>query len=228
MSSPVKRRTALAGKSTNIRSSTVRKDSISPSKRSQVNVDYALRHSPVRNVPTSSLDKNPTPVPSLPFEIHEETPEERTATLMNHMSLSQFRKSYQDENDFSGIKENMSPTKLNRTASDLSPIQSLSQNTISRKPLRDLSIADHKGFIENPRTKESTPLTLHYSKRTRLPNFVTPPRDKHLRQYFTTTSNNDHDQDQDNDQGNLYTSKSTDDIPKDKVVRKLDFKICEN
>ncbi|GAV54692.1 hypothetical protein ZYGR_0AS00140 [Zygosaccharomyces rouxii] len=222
MSSPIKRRTALVGKSTNIRSSTVRKGSISPSKRSQVSVDYALRHSPVRNVPTSSLDKNPAPAPSLPFVIHEETPEERTATLMNHMSLSRSRRNYQDENDFSGVKENMSPSKLNQPTKNSSPRRSQLGSSAVRRPLRDLSISEHEGSIEDPRTGESTPLTLHYTRKTRLPNFVTPPRDKQLRQYFSTARNDD------GGHSHLFISKSTDDIPKDKVVRKLDFKICEN
>ncbi|CAR28283.1 hypothetical protein ZYGR_0R00160 [Zygosaccharomyces rouxii] len=224
MSSPIKRRTALVGKSTNIRSSTVRKGSVSPSKRSQVNVDYALRHSPVRNVPTSSLDKNPAPAPAplLPFVMHEETPEERTATLMNHMSLSHSIMKYHDENDFSGVKENMSPSKLHRTTKNSSPTRSQLPTTAVHKPLRDLSISEHEGSVEDPRTSESIPLTLHYTKKTRLPNFITPPRDKHLRQYFSTTRHDD------DDHSHLFTSKSTDDIPKDKVVRKLDFKICEN
>ncbi|GCF01598.1 hypothetical protein ZYGM_000508 [Zygosaccharomyces mellis] len=222
MSSPIKRRTALVGKSTNIRSNTVRKGSISPSKRSQVSVDYALRHSPVKNLSTSSLDKNPAPAPSLPFIIHEETPAERTATLMNHMSLSQSRTGHQDENDFSTVKENMSPSKLNQSTKGPSAKPQLESSTAHR-PLRDLNISDHGGFIEDPRTGASTPLTLHYTKKTRLPNFVTPPRDKHLRQYFSTTRHRD-----DIDDLHLLASKSTDDIPKDKVVRKLDFKICEN
>lgn len=215
----------MIGKSTNIRSSTVRKGSISPSKRSQVNVDYALRHSPVKNVPsnTSSLDRNPAPAPSLPFVIHEETSEERAATLMNHMSLSHSKKKCQDENDFSGVKENMSPSKLDQKKKNASPTRFHMESSTVRRPLRDLKISEHSGFVEDPRTGESTPLTLHYTRKTRLPDFITPPRDKHLRQYFSTTQHNN-----DVDDSHLFVSKSTDDIPKDKVVRKLQFKICEN
>lgn len=223
MSSPIKKRTALSGKSTNIKTSTIHKGtqhngSFSPSKRSQVNVGYALRHSPVRNVSVSSLEKMPSL--TLPFVIHEETPDERAAILMNHMSLSKGCIGHHDENDFSGVKENMSPDKLHQKTKSES-CKSPGARTTTRRPLSNLSISEHKGYLEDPRTREVVPLTLHYTKKIKLPSFVTPPRDKRLRQYFSTMG-------QDDDHPQLFVSRSTDDIPKDKIVRKLNFKICEN
>ncbi|AQZ15273.1 ACM1 (YPL267W) [Zygosaccharomyces parabailii] len=223
MSSPNKRRTALAGKSTNIRANPIHKgtqfnSSLSPSKRSHVNVGYALRHSPVRNVPSSSIEN--TPSPALPFIIHEETSEERATTLINHMSLTKTSSNYHDENDFSGVKENMSPSKLNKKAGKLS-ITQVVPATAERRPLQNLSISEHMGYVEDPRTRELLPLTLHYTRKTILPSFVTPPRDERLKNYFSITAHEDN-------HAGLLTSRSTDDIPKDKVIRKLEFKICEN
>lgn len=212
MASPVKKRTALVGKNVNIRQPTgaIKKTSNSlsshgsPKKKSQADLSYALKHSPVRSVSVSPKKNSTT------FTFHEETPTERTATLMMHMSLTKKALFHNDENDFSGVKENMSPSKSSRLKQ---------RSPVKRQPLRDLSIEEYKGFIQTPFSKETTPLTLHYSKKIPLPNFVTPPRDKKLREFFTLSKNSNPP---------IATSRSTDDIPKDKIVRKLNFKIHEN
>lgn len=217
MASPIKKRTALAGKSTNIRQtpggiykSNSTSSHTSPNKKSQVNLAYALSNSPVRSLSISPRKNDDTGT----FTFHEETPSERAATLMMHMSLSKraLALSSTDENDPSSVKENMSPSKaLSRVRSPQRPSE--------RKQLQDLSITEYPGFIEEPQSGETAPLTLHYKHKTVLPNFVTPPRDQKLRECFTTSGSGEVP---------TLTSRTTDDIPKDKVVRKLDFKICEN
>lgn len=229
MSSPVKKRTALVGKNVNLKQNagSIHKSNhssnhSSPSKRSQKDLSYALRHSPVRTVSLSPKRSNSS---SAAFTIHEETQTERTATLMTHMSLSKHANLNHDENDFSAIKENMSPSKLT-TAKYMgrpqTPLRSQSQGR--RLPLRDLCIKEHKGYIEDPRSAEITQLTLHCTRKMQLPNFVTPPRDKKLQQFFTSRRSGENEE----LGGHLYTSRSCDDISKDKIIKKLNFKICEN
>lgn len=215
MASPIKKRTALAGKSTNIRQTpgAVQKNGstkshISPTRKSQVNLSYALSNSPVRSVSTSPRRSADSTV----FTFHEETPSERAATLMMHMSLDKRFLSNADENDFSSIKENMSPSKA-------AAREQLTQKPAKRRHLQDLSIKDYPGFVEYPHSKELDPLTLHYNHKIILPSFVTPPRDQRLRECFSTGGTS---------QSLIQGSRTTDDVPKDKVIRKLNFKICEN
>lgn len=215
MGSPVKKRTALAGKNVNARpsSSSIHKvgslsNHTSPSKKSQVDLTYALNNSPVRSVSLSPKKSAETSA----FTFHEETPSERAAALMKHMSLAKKSSLSVDENDFDAVKENMSPTKL-------ANMDKTAQRQSIRRPLQDLSIEEHKGYVEDPNSHETAPLTLHYSRRTTLPTFVTPPRDQKLRECFTISNN---------DAAPAANSRTTDDIPKDKVVRKLNFKIHEN
>ncbi|QLQ82227.1 hypothetical protein HG537_0G04820 [Torulaspora globosa] len=214
MASPIKKRTALAGKNTNVKQTPggIYKNNstsshTSPSKRSQIDLSYALTNSPVRSL-SFSPRKNDN---SAMFTFHEETPSERAATLMMHMSLSKRAFSNPDENDASAVKENLSPSKTSR------PKRS-SQRSPKRKHLHDLSIAEYMGFVEQPHSGLVAPLTLHYKHKTVLPSFVTPPRDQRLREFFATSSSD----------ASTRGSRTTDDIPRDKVVRKLNFKIFEN
>ncbi|QLL35102.1 hypothetical protein HG536_0H04780 [Torulaspora globosa] len=214
MASPIKKRTALAGKSTNVRQTpgSIYKNNgtsshTSPSKRSQVNVSYALTNSPVRSLSFSPRKNHNSAI----FTFHEETPSERAATLMMHMSLNKRALSNPDENDASAVKENMSPSKASR-------LGELPQRSPKRKRLQDLSITEYMGFVEQPHSGQIAPLTLHYKHKTVLPSFVTPPRDQRLREFFATSSSD----------APTPASRTTDDIPKNKVVRKLNFKICEN
>lgn len=214
MASPVKKRTALAGKSTNVRQTPggIYKNNstsshTSPSKRSQVNLSYALNNSPVRSLSFSPRKNDGNAV----FTFHEETPSERAATLMMHMSLSKRALPNPDENDASAVKENLSPSKTSRRSE--SP-----QRPSKRKCLQDLSIKEYMGFLEQPHSAQPVPLTLHYKHKTLLPSFVTPPRDQRLREFFTSSRS----------EAPTPASRTTDDIPKNKVVRKLNFKICEN
>lgn len=211
----MKKRTALAGKNVNARptSGAIHKvgslsNHTSPSKKSQVDLSYAMNNSPVRSVSLSPRKSTEAGG----FTIREETPSERAAVLMKHMYLTRKASSNADENDFEAVKENMSPTKLSRM--NRSP-----QRQASRKPLQDLSIEEHKGYVQDPGSREIAPLTLHYNRRAKLPTFVTPPRDQKLRECFTGSSSNE---------ARAGASRTTDDIPEDKVVRRLDFKIHEN
>lgn len=225
----MKKRTALVGKNVNLKQTvgSIHKSNhssnhSSPSKRSQGDLSYALRHSPVRNVSLSPKRSNSS---SAAFTIHEETPTERTATLMMHMSLSKHANLEHDENDFSNIKENISPSKLTTSKyTARHKMASPSQSQGKRLPLRDLCIKEYKGYIEDPRSAEITQLTLHCKRKTQLPIFVTPPRDKKLQKFFTSRRSGENEE----LSRHLYTSRSTDDISKDKIVKKLNFKICEN
>lgn len=215
MASPIKKRTALAGKSVNVKpgSGSVKKpgtlsNQASPSKKSQVDPAYALNNSPVRSVSLSPQKRAESSI----FTFHEETPSERAAVLMKHMSLARSASLNVNENDYHVVKENMSPTKL-------SNMHKPQQRQTRTKPLQDLSIEEYKGYVEDPSSHETAPLTLHYSRRTVLPTFVTPPRDQKLRECFKTSNA---------DGAPALASRTTDDIPKDKVVRKLNFKIHEN
>lgn len=207
----------MAGKDVNVKQATlvggIRKGSnhCSPIKKSQVGIDYALRHSPVRNLTVTSNKGTPRKGVS-DFTFHEETPSEKAAVLMEHFSLKQQCAASNDENDYNTVKENMSPSKLAKR------VDNNSTKNSKRIPLRDLSIEDHKGYIVDPHTHEETTLTLHYKYKTKLPTYVTPPRDKKLRQYFTYS---------DIKEGKPL-SRSTDDISKDKIVKKLDFTIRGN
>ncbi|EDO14394.1 hypothetical protein Kpol_191p3 [Vanderwaltozyma polyspora DSM 70294] len=212
--SPIKKRNALGDKDVNLRHHGVHKSSSrsnhsSPLKNSNVDVDFALRHSPVRNI-SPSLEQNNSN--NMPFSIFEESEEQRTATMLQHISLVK-QSSFADENDYSIVKENISPNKINRD----SKIQALQMN---RKPLQDISIEDCKGYIEDPITHEVTQLTLHTTQKTVLPADITPPRDNKIKEHFTNTRVSN--------QVDKSKSRTTDDISKDKVVRKLNFDIFEN
>lgn len=219
MSSPTKRRAALAGKNVNVKhavlTGNVHKSNhssnhSSPAKKSQVGLNYALRCSPVRHVSLSPKRSTTPSATKTTFTFHEETPSEKAAVLIEHMSLLRDCKLANDENDFIQVKENTSPSKISKKVH--------TQQNLKRVPLRDLSIEDYKGYIEDPYTSQATPLTLHYNQKTKLPNFVTPPRDSKLKEYFTYNNLRDA----------KTGSRSTDDIPKDKIIKKLNFKICEN
>lgn len=229
MSSPVRKRFALLDKSINARRQNIYKhernsNSSSPLKSSNISVNFALRNSPIRNSsPTrnTSSSLSPTKSESLsntPFVMFEETQEQRTTVLMQHMSLAIQSSICNDENDFENIKENMSPSKLQnqKVLGSANNIHRIGK----RSPLKDLSIEDHKGYIENPITHKSTQLSLHINHRIKLPPFVTPPRDIRIKQYFTTSR-------VENEPSKSH-SRSADDIAKDKVIRKLNFKIFEN
>lgn len=224
----MKRRPALVGKNVNSisRRSIHKNDSThsSPTKKSNRNsqlIDLALRKSPVRQVSLSPQRRTrQTEETSIPFKMFEETSEMRANILEEHQLLLTRSVQFHDENEYEDVKENVSPTKIklmNRKGGRMN------SKTSIRKPLQDLDIMEYKGYIENPQTNSRMQLTLHTNGKVHLPSFVTPPRKHKLKDYFTS-NNGDHN----TNLVSLHPSKTTDDIDQDKVVRKLEFKICEN
>lgn len=211
-SSPSKRRTALASKNVNLRyginKETKRSpNKKSPAKRTRIGALVALQRSPIKKHETTALPK----ITDSSFSFYEETPEQRAAVLMKQMSIS--RQIIHDENDYQTKKENVSPSRLKQRSK-------LASDGSKRLPLADLRIDEYKGYIEYPGSKFQTPLTLHINHKHVIPSFVTPPRNKMLRDFFTTRVPHN----KENSSG-CSRSRTTDDIPKDKVVRKLNFTI---
>ncbi|CCE65594.1 hypothetical protein TPHA_0M00160 [Tetrapisispora phaffii CBS 4417] len=236
MSHTTRSRTPLSSRSINHRINNVNKitisknsiEKVSPLKRSDIDISIALKKSPIRRSNDSALlrsrsnsrspikNKNSTPEP---FTLFEETQDQRATVLMNHMSLTRNLRTYRDENDWEFIKENMSPNKLKNRETAQELLNKTRQNS-HRQILKDLSISEHKGYIEDPRTRESSELNIHIKNGISIPSFVTPPRDKNIKDYFKVAGTFDKTVIQNT------TSRSTDDIPKDKVIRKLNFNIC--
>ncbi|CAI4052633.1 hypothetical protein SKDZ_16G0110 [Saccharomyces kudriavzevii ZP591] len=209
MISPSRKRTILSSKNVNQKSGAIKKGNElrSPSKgRSRIDTEYALRRSPVKAV---QITKNPQ------FLVYEETPEERHEIIYRHNNeLCSNRNASCDENNPSQVKENLSPTKsISNSLALLREGQ--------RTALKDLSVDEFKGYIQNPLTNETIPLTLPLgSKKISLPSFVTPPRNSKISVFFSTKTQAHNPE--------TIKSRSTDDVDPNKVVRKLSFHICED
>ncbi|EJS41506.1 YPL267W [Saccharomyces arboricola H-6] len=208
MISPSKKRAVLLSKSINQKPGNIKKGNElrSPSKRrSQIDTNYALRRSPIKTIQITT---------STQFSVYEETPEERDQIVRRHKEIHDNISVASDENSPSQVKENLSPTKLY-------PNVRVPLREGQRSTLKDLSLDEFKGYIQDPLTDEIIPLTLPLGgKKISLPSFVTPPRNAKISAFFSTKPQEQNPE--------TMTSRSTDDVHLDKVVRKLSFRICED
>ncbi|CAI4039020.1 hypothetical protein SMKI_06G3720 [Saccharomyces mikatae IFO 1815] len=209
MISPSKKRSILSSKNINQKPRAIIKGNElrSPSKRrSQIDTDYALRRSPIRTV---QIPKNTQ------FLVYEETIEERDHIINSHKKEVCNNKIFLcNENNPSQVKENLSPGKL-------CPNETVRLREGRRTALKDLSIDEFKGYVQDPLTDETIPLTLPLgTKKITLPSFVTPPRNSKISGFFTGKHQGQNPK--------TTFSRSTDDVHQNKVVRKLSFRICED
>ncbi|AET38523.1 Acm1p Ecym_3004 [Eremothecium cymbalariae DBVPG len=207
--SPIKKRSVLTQKNINAKSS-VRKEKVSSSQGSPKQTGHELeaqRRSPIKESSGSPLKTVNQ------FTFHKETPEERTLVLMNQVLIAKER--IQDENDAESVKENLEQ--------DISPKRSTKAiRKKHRHALGDLSIDEYAGYIQYKGSMKKKQLTLHIGHPTKLPSFVTPPRNYVLKQYFSTNTLK-------RSKGRKTRSQTTEDICEDKkAVRKLEFAIHED
>ncbi|CDO93428.1 unnamed protein product [Kluyveromyces dobzhanskii CBS 2104] len=216
--SPVKKRPVLTTKNVNIigHGKSITKP-ISTSNhgsprriRTKLDVERALQSSPVRQV--SPVKKSSED--SSAFTFYEESEEDRALTLMKHLSLR--RKAVHDENELELENINQkepaavrSPNRMNRGLAGK-----------PRTPLQDLDIELFPGTIQYRNSQQEHRLNLHMSHPRKLPEYITPPRNAKLRDFFACQG--------DLNGANQPFSKTTDDINPNKVVRKLQFCIEEN
>ncbi|QHS76477.1 Acm1p [Saccharomyces paradoxus] len=209
MISPSRKRTILYSKNINQKPRAVVKGNElrSPSKRrSQIDTDYALRRSPIKKVQIPKATQ---------FMLYEETAEERDRTIHRHNNeVYSCKNSVCNENNPSQVKENLSPAKLH-------PDKTALIREGKRIALKDLSVEEFKGYIQDPLTDETIPLTLPLgNKKISLPSFITPPRNSKISVFFTSKHQGQNPE--------TLISRSTDDVCENKVVRKLSFRICED
>lgn len=224
--SPLKKRNVLSSKNVNVNATghakLVSKPGISGSRgspvrsRTKIDVEQALQSSPVRQVRSKSPIKSGTGTTSgtsstTTFTFYEESEEDRAAALVRHMTLR--RSAVHDENETEQENQNQK----------LEPSRVQAQDTQKhRKPLQDLDIDKYPGTVQYAGGREQR-LTLQLGHQRALPVGVTPPRDKKVRDFFGGK--------QGDARGAAETatpsSSTTDDIPLNKVVRKLDFRIQE-
>ncbi|AJV90977.1 CRE_collapsed_G0054240.mRNA.1.CDS.1 [Saccharomyces cerevisiae] len=208
MISPSKKRTILSSKNINQKPRAVVKGNElrSPSKRrSQIDTDYALRRSPIKTIQISKAAQ---------FMLYEETAEERNITIHRHNEIYNNNNSVSNENNPSQVKENLSPAKI-------CPDERAFLREGERIALKDLSVDEFKGYIQDPLTDETIPLTLPLGeKKISLPSFITPPRNSKISIFFTSKHQGQNPE--------TKISRSTDDVSEKKVVRKLSFHVYED
>ncbi|KAG0674855.1 hypothetical protein C6P41_002340 [Kluyveromyces marxianus] len=219
--SPLKKRNVLSSKNVNVNATghakLVSKPGISGSRgspvrsRTKIDVEQALQSSPVRQVRSMSPIKcgsgASTGTTTTTFTFYEESEEDRAAALVRHMTLR--RSAVHDENETEQENQNQK----------LEPSRVHTQTQKHRKPLQDLDIDKYPGTVQYAGGREQR-LTLQLGHQRALPVGVTPPRDKKVRDFFGGKQGG---------AGEAATpsSSTTDDIPLNKVVRKLDFRIAE-
>ncbi|AEY95543.1 FACR025Wp [Eremothecium gossypii FDAG1] len=202
--SPVKRN-VLARKSVNVKAG-ARKDKNSSNQSSPKRAKIESSESSVTTGRVASPLR-----PSGQFTFYKETPEERAQVIQQQTTVAQQR--VRDENDFESCKENLDCEETAKTgAAAAKP---------SRTALRDLSIEEYCGYIEYKGGSSRNQLTLHLAHPTVLPSFVTPPRSAKLRAFFTAKQVV-------KSKRRCKRAKTTDDICKDRTVRKLDFTIHQD
>ncbi|KAL2709695.1 hypothetical protein KLU848_1756 [Kluyveromyces marxianus] len=219
--SPLKKRNVLSSKNVNVNATghakLVSKPGVSGSRgspvrsRTKIDVEQALQSSPVRQVRSRSKSPIKCGTTSTTFTFYEESEEDRAAALVRHMTLR--RSAVHDENETEQENQNQK----------LEPSRVHTQDTQKhRKPLQDLDIDKYPGTVQYAGGREQR-LTLQLGHQRALPVGVTPPRDKKVRDFFGGK--------QGGAGGAAETmtpsSSTTDDIPLNKVVRKLEFRIAE-
>lgn len=214
--SPMKKRNVLTSKNVNIRNQGIVKGSnnISP-RKTKLDVEQALNNSPIRKVTVSPVKvpyKSLSPSSGV-FTFFEESEEDRAAALIKHVSLR--RKTFHDENDYEKEQENKD---FNKTKEDQLNQYGRSK-TAKRVPLQDLSITLFPGTIKYQHSSIEQPLNLHLNHKQILPEYITPPRNNKLKDFFTAKRG---------ETNSTSGALTTDDIPTNKVIRKLQFNICEN
>ncbi|CAH00195.1 Acm1p [Kluyveromyces lactis] len=223
--SPLKKRAVLTSKNVNIISTgnSITKPTGSTSShgsprriKTKLDVERALQKSPVKQVfsikrgsPKKKGDDDPSS-----FAFYEESEEDRAVALMRHVSLR--RKAVHDENEQE--LENIDENKLAKVRAQAT--QNRGSNGTAISPLQDLDIELFPGTIQYRGFSQEHHLNLHLNHTRKLPEYITPPRNAKLKDFFVhETHVNDKDQ---------VFSKTTDDINANKVVRKLQFCIDEN
>ncbi|AMD20164.1 HCR014Cp [Eremothecium sinecaudum] len=146
------------------------------------------------------------------FVFYEETMEERATILMNQISLS--KRQVQDENDYERMKENISQELNGKKVKK-------ARRRFKKQALRDLSIDEYAGYIQYSNSNTTSQLTLHMGYPTKIPCFITPPRNGHIKEFFS--ANDCH-----KNKRHIITSQTAEDICKEKVVKKLAFLIHQN
>lgn len=220
--SPSKGRSALSSKSVNVKNQGISKKShprMSPTKN-KFEFEQALSSSPTRQVSTSPIRSPIKPRDGSQFSFFEESDEDRAAILMKHISLR--RSAVHDENDYGNDRENRNFIQDKEYNSKYNKRTLLGK----RNPLQDLSVELFPGTVQFRGTNVEQPLNLHLNHKTQLPAYVTPPRNGKLKDFFS--SSHGREIETDNYTATTTNSFTTDDIPVDKVIRKLAFKISED
>lgn len=174
MSSPIRRRSVLAGKNINTNNRTaniftkgLNNSSGSLGPASSKSGSRSNSGSPLRQQGTPTRRQSPLkkqlsgtpsplkrPQPSKSFSFFEETQSERIETLRTH-TTAQLQSLPTDTN-----KENQDPSQEQGKTQVGSPVKN---NTISRSPLRELDTARFPGYLVDPQTHETTLLAAEYT-----------------------------------------------------------------